>query len=279
MIGKAEFRQSKFEGLQQYLDSQSERAQEKYDDIARRLVKLFECNGCFPAEHFAAKTLRKVEQQLRVQAVADVFQFIFEVANATVKESHSFQRLLDHLGHDRESAGMKYEAIRRDLLRFFRHHDCSPADEYVDMTLERVAHKLGSEPVRKIEAFVMGFARNLLHEAGRHPTMTKDHNWDHCVDPNQVERAISDREREELRMHCLSQCIDTLSCVDRELFLAYYVDAVNSGDEKALYRRGIAQRWRLSLNALHVRAHRLMHKITRCVLERFAKSSGKLIHF
>src|ERR671916_839429 len=50
-------------------------------------------------------------------------------------------KLLSWLDPDPEQAGMKYEVIRRGLVRIFTCRGCFEADELADETINRVARK------------------------------------------------------------------------------------------------------------------------------------------
>jgi DNA-directed RNA polymerase specialized sigma24 family protein len=269
---KNEFALLQHKKVLQRLDPDENRARERYGDIERRLVKFFECNACFPAEHFAKKTLRTADRQLRDQEVDDVLEYIFAVGSEIAKEKHGFDRLLRHLDGDRARAGYKYEKLRLELVRYFRRHDCCPAEDLVDRTFDRVAQKLGEEPVGNLPAFVMGFAKNIMREAGRIPRTIDIQEWEPGFDTMRAEQAATEREKEELQLRCLDECIHELSSPDREIFLEYYISAGNCpGEEQAAYRKRLAQHFQLALNALQVRVHRLMRKIEQCVRQRAEK--------
>ena len=80
----------------------------------------------------------------------------------------AFDRLLDSLGPDRDTAGDRYLEIRRNLVRLFEWRGCSTPDEYADETINRCARKIeeGSE-IRDVATYCIGVARMLLLEMSR----------------------------------------------------------------------------------------------------------------
>src|ERR1044071_2085308 len=54
----------------------------------------------------------------------------------------AFNSLLDWLDPDREQAGIKYEDIRRRLIKIFTGRGCAEAEDLADETINRVTSKL-----------------------------------------------------------------------------------------------------------------------------------------
>ena len=80
----------------------------------------------------------------------------------------AFDRLLDALGPDRDSAGTRYLEIRRNLVRLFEWRGCPTPDEYADETLNRCARKIGEgEEIRDVATYCIGIARMLVREMSR----------------------------------------------------------------------------------------------------------------
>jgi DNA-directed RNA polymerase specialized sigma24 family protein len=76
--------QEAFDALLGWLDPNSERAGEKYEDIRRRLVKIFSCRGCAEPEDLADETINRVTSKLpSVEAnfVGDPSRYFYGVAN------------------------------------------------------------------------------------------------------------------------------------------------------------------------------------------------------
>jgi DNA-directed RNA polymerase specialized sigma24 family protein len=171
----------------------------------------------------------------------------------------SFQVLLDRLDNDPG----KYEELRVKIAHLLRWRGCaeSHADDLADMTLDRVATKLGSgEQVDNIHAFAAAVARFIWLEHSRK-------NKADAVGDDLPEVAVEptiDIDDPDTRMRCLRRCVATkFSDEDRLLVVNYYdTDA----DEKAkTARRRLAESFGLTLNALKVRACRLRTRLEKCI--------------
>jgi hypothetical protein len=55
-----------------------------------------------------------------------------------------FDKLLDWLGADRDSAAVNYEKIRTRLIKIFTCRGCGEADDLADETINRVAAKVAN---------------------------------------------------------------------------------------------------------------------------------------
>ena len=69
-------------------------------------------------------------------------------------------------------------------------------------------------------------------------------------------------EETDLRYECLEQCMQNLSAKNRKLILAYY-DHVRAGPK--YYRKELADRMRITANALWIRVHRIKKDLQNCV--------------
>jgi DNA-directed RNA polymerase specialized sigma24 family protein len=77
-----------FEILLRKLDSQRDRAAEKYEDLRHKLVKFFEWSSCFPADDLADETLDRLGRILLDRPVLDLETFIWGVAKKIRQENH-----------------------------------------------------------------------------------------------------------------------------------------------------------------------------------------------
>ncbi len=57
--------QEAFDGLLAWLDSDRERAAQKYESVRTRLIKIFACRGCGEADDLADETINRVTAKLR----------------------------------------------------------------------------------------------------------------------------------------------------------------------------------------------------------------------
>ena len=76
--------QESFEALLAWLDPQREQAGHKYEEIRRRLIKIFICRGCYEPEDLADETINRVIKRLREiegSFIGDPARYFFGVAN------------------------------------------------------------------------------------------------------------------------------------------------------------------------------------------------------
>jgi DNA-directed RNA polymerase specialized sigma24 family protein len=181
--------------------------------------------------------------------------------------SSQFDGFLGRLDPDRDCAGEKYENIRRKLIKFFEWNSCFPAEDLADETIDRVTQKLKDQNIQDVVAFAWGVAKNIRKEAQKRA----GRNVDFAELPEKgafsgrvetTEDRINSRIQNERRLNLLQRCIQRLSEVDRELFLAYYD---SRGDDSPRDRQKLASSLRLTVGALRVRINRLRYKLERCV--------------
>jgi len=184
----------------------------------------------------------------------------------------SLEALLQRLDSDRESAGNKYEDLRRRLIKFFGWNDCYPEEpQLADETLDRVACRIETTKIYDLSSFTLGVARNVVREFHkRRPVLHLD-DVESREDPRSTNLEISilnDAERQR-RLRCLHQCIQRLSAAERELFLEYeyYTDNPHNADR-------LAAQMGLRRNALQVKAHRIKQKVEVCSRRCFAGRHG-----
>ena len=186
--------------------------------------------------------------------------------------SRGFERLLDHLHADRDTAGRTYEQLRRRLVRFFEGRRCAFPDEHADETLNRVARKLDAgEPIQDVTTYVIGIARMVVKEAARAASReaavqaasrAPAHASAH-PDPASLESSQL--------LDCLHGCLDQLSPPDRDVIVQYYQ---NEKSAKINNRKDLASKLGLQMNALRLRAFRIRAGLEACVERCAAQASG-----
>jgi DNA-directed RNA polymerase specialized sigma24 family protein len=197
-------------------------------------------------------------------------------SNPSLPSQEGFDRLLALLDADRDHAGLKYEALRRKLLRFFEWRSCHPAEELADETLDRVSRKLAEGVEIRLPdpaPYVYGIARNVAREAlaraARQPGPASLAAGEDAPDVAMVEPPADDLER---ALHCLDGCLEAMPVKTRQLLLLYHGQRDRTGRQRLLARLRIAP------GALWVRMHRLRKRLERCVRDCVASSplaSGK----
>lgn len=173
----------------------------------------------------------------------------------------AFGKLLACLDPDYELAGEEYERVRRRLIIYFEGRRCTPADEYADEVINRVARKLDEgEEIREVSRYFFGVARFLRLEIARQPQSEGE-------ESDELRKLVavqtSDGEIEE-RLEYLEKCLKKLPPESRDLVIKYY-----EGDkrEKIDNRDGLAKRYGLTLNALKIRVCRIRAKLEGCINE------------
>jgi RNA polymerase sigma factor (sigma-70 family) len=173
-----------------------------------------------------------------------------------------FEELLAWLDSDREGAGLKYEEIRRSLVKIFAWRKCSDAEEMADATINIVAQKvcqLRRTYEGKPQFYFYGVARNLLREYQNSRTVLVALD---DVDPKNTSVVDdTDDEVEEVDA-CLRKCLETLDSTERELVVAYYQ---KDGQAKIDLRRELARQRGIDTNALRVRMHRIRGVLAGCI--------------
>ena len=164
----------------------------------------------------------------------------------------AFDALLEWLDSDREQAAIKYEDIRKRLIKIFTGRACVEAEDLADETINRVISKL-DDLETKFEGdrgrYFFGVANKVYLEFKRKkspqpPFLT--------VDSNQI----------ELEFRCLERCIETLSETDRYLLLQYYGA---EGRAKVEQRKRLADELGIAPNALRIRAYRIRVCLQECM--------------
>jgi DNA-directed RNA polymerase specialized sigma24 family protein len=174
-----------------------------------------------------------------------------------------FDELLEWLDPDREKAGVRYEWIRRRLIKIFVCRGSSSPEELADKTINRVARKLpeirptySGDPAN----YFAGVASNIFRESLRREK----------VPVIGMPQPASPDEDEE-RMHsCFEKCVDELSAADRNLVLSYYQQDKQA---KIDHRKDLAAQLGLGMNALRIRACRIRLSLQECV-ERCTAAAG-----
>lgn len=170
-----------------------------------------------------------------------------------VLSQEAFDALLDWLDSDREQAGLKYEDIRRRLIKIFGCRRCAEPEDLADETINRVTSKLGEiEKDFKGDRtrYFFGVANKVHMEYLRRKP------------PPAPPLSTADSDRVEIEFGCLERCIDQLSEDNRNLFLEYYGGEGRTRSER---RKALADRLGIAPNALRIRAYRLRLGLQECV--------------
>src|SRR5215813_13421809 len=171
----------------------------------------------------------------------------------------AFDKLLAHLGPDRESAGEKYLEVRNNLIRFFEWRGCPFPEDHADETINRVAKRASEgEEIRNPAGYFLGAARMLLLEI--HKERAKERQA--LSEMADAGDALYEFEELEPRVQCLERCLGNLSTENRELIIQYYQGEKGAKIEN---RKNLTDRFKIPLNTLRMRALRLREKLQVCV--------------
>lgn len=177
----------------------------------------------------------------------------------------AFDKLLDWLDPDRESAGRKYEAIRLRLIKIFTCRGCSEAEDLADETINRVAARV-SEVARDYQgepaAYFYGVAQKVYLEYLR---KSRAKQADVPVDSPIINPAIRTESFDddiEPSYECLESCLEHLPTPNRKLVLEYYQQERKA---KIDHRKLLASEMGIAVNALRIRAHRIRRTLEECV--------------
>ena len=169
----------------------------------------------------------------------------------------AFERLLFWLNPDRDRAAQKYESVRRRLIEVFASRGFADAERLADDTIDRVipkVEKVSEGWIGDPAHFFLGVARKIILEKSKPESTVRP-----PVPPDEEET-----ERRELEDRCLEKCLETISQSDRKLILEYV-------DGKKKERHELAQRLKLTPNALRIRVHQIKKSLRPCLEDCFAE--------
>ncbi len=179
----------------------------------------------------------------------------------------AFRAFLAWLSPDREEAEVKYEQLRRMLIRFFTWGGCHVPDELFDETINRASKKIASGAVErsvKPYAYCRGVARNVLHEY-----------WDEYKPgplPDDVPWVDHEPDWSEEELACLDQCLLQLS--EHNRFLVTRYTEVQGAEKIKVHRQMAAEEG--GPNALRIRIYRIKNVLRDCVIDCLSQANGAL---
>lgn len=174
--------------------------------------------------------------------------------NKFTKEN--FEALLSCLSPDREEAGKIYEHIRNKLQVFFDIRGCSDIEGLTDETFSRVVKKIGELDLsqgNKFTTIFYGFAHNVYLEFRKQERR--------IVPLDEAVNVTFERKSSDIKYEILDKCLNNLNPSDKDLILEYYI-----GDKSGKFeiRRSLAEKFNLSMGAMHTKLHRLRKSLKSC---------------
>jgi RNA polymerase sigma factor (sigma-70 family) len=177
-----------------------------------------------------------------------------------------FEALLGWLGPSRETAGTRYETIRRSLIKIFQWRGFDDAENMADETMDRVARN-----VKRIQPTFTGdptpyfynVGNKLMMECGRRRLLQVplEESTTKLASEEQV-RLIALEDSDEAEYECLDQCLQKLKPDERALILSYYQE---NKQAKIDHRKVMAEEMGIDLNALRVRVYRIRARLEKCI--------------
>ena len=174
----------------------------------------------------------------------------------------AFDALLTWLDSDREQAALKYEKIRRSLIKMFSDRGVLEPEDLADETINRVTHKL-----KGIEKDFTGDPALYFYGVANYVYMERLRK----KLPQVVVTPPHDANRIELEYNCLERCIDRLSKEDRDCLLRYHGP---EGRNETEHRRALAEELGIGPNALRIRVYRIRQTLKECVAKCVERSLG-----
>ena len=182
----------------------------------------------------------------------------------------AFEKMLAWLDSDREVAGEKYEKIRQKLIKLFKWRNCTPEEEYADITINRVTRRIyerASVDVSNPYLYFHGTALNVIREYWRGQLKHKQENFE-ALDPlkfaaeNPQQKIEQESEQKQTSNHfaCMQECLHELTPELRDFIVEYH-----RGESKKDVRREMAERLQVPLNVLRIRACRVRESLQKCV--------------
>jgi RNA polymerase sigma factor (sigma-70 family) len=177
----------------------------------------------------------------------------------------AFDKLLNWLDSDRDSAGQKYEMIRLRLIKIFTCRGCYEAEDLADETINRVAVKLATlewEDDGDRARYFYAVAQKVHLEHLRNSKRRQAETPLDYVDETSSVAANSDTDEIECEYACLERCLENLPPDSRRLVLEYYQQERKAKIDR---RKMLAEELGIALNALRIRAHRIRLTLERCM--------------
>lgn len=182
------------------------------------------------------------------------------------KEAHD--KLLACFSSDAAEASKHLLIAYLKLVRFFEWHKCDSPEICADTTIDRAARRIDEgEHIDNLMGYLLGIAGYVLKEwrkARDRAPLPLDSTDRHSVEP-----PAEDEER-EARLRCLDECLEKLQAEDRVVILGYYQEEKRA---KIDFRRQMADRLGVGLNALRIRAYRIRSRLEECLIKCLAHST------
>ena len=184
--------------------------------------------------------------------------------------AEAFDKLLSWLDADREIAGEKYEKIRQKLMKLFKWRNCTPEEDYADITINRVTRRVfGNAPVDVSNPYLYFHvtAENVIREFWRGQQKHKQEDFENVdasalatESPAQEMEKDLEQAKQQGRYNCMQECLRELPEETRDFIVEYH-----HGESKKDVRKLMAEKMNVPLNVLRIRACRVREGLQKCV--------------
>lgn len=183
----------------------------------------------------------------------------------------AYEKLLARFSDDEEDASKQLLIAYLKLTRFFEWHLCNTPEICADKVIDRAARRIDEgEQIDSLMGYLYGIADNVfrewLRDNSRAP-LPLDPTAEFAFEPS------AEDEEKEARLRCLDRCLETLQPEERVLILGYYQEEKHA---KIGFRKQMADRLGVGLNALRIRACRIRTKLEACVIECLGRTGHEL---
>ncbi len=183
--------------------------------------------------------------------------------------AEAFDKLLSWLDADREIAGEKYEKIRQKLMKLFKWRNCTPEEDYADITINRVTRRVfENAPVDVSNPYLYfhGTALNVIREFWRGQQKHKQEDFENVdasvlatESPAQQMEQDFEQAKQQSRYNCMQECLRELPEETRDFIVEYH-----HGESKKDVRKLMAEKMNVPLNVLRIRACRVRENLQKC---------------
>lgn len=167
-----------------------------------------------------------------------------------------FEKLLAWFDSDPDKAASTFNHTHSRLIRVFGLRGCVDDEALADEVINRVAVRIDtvmknySDPLR----CCVGFVANVYREYDRERQKNRD------AKPPPQPRPSDELEKED---KCLKECLESLAQAERDLFEGYFQVEKR---ERITRRKKIAEKMKISINALRIRAHHVRKQMHQCIV-------------
>lgn len=187
-----------------------------------------------------------------------------------VLTQENFDDLLAWLDPNRELGAIRYEEIRKSLIKIFAWRRCNNAEDLADETITRVAQKVyllkatfEGDPA----VYFYSVAKRLIREEQRKTKSQVPFIEGHEI---AVSPADLDEPQDDRLYECLRSCLQQAGAENHRMILSYYV---GERQTKIANRKAMAEQLGIPINALRVRMHRIRIALEDCI-ERCVRQSS-----